>query len=39
MIAFLPGKVPQTLPKLTPAGRKSFTQYRKGLQSILGGKQ
>jgi len=38
MIAVLPGKVPQTLLKLTPAGRKPFTQYRKGLQSILGGK-
>jgi len=32
------GKVPQTLLKLTPAGRKSFAQYRKGLKTLLAGK-
>ena len=31
------GKVPQTLLKLTPAGRKSFSQYRSRLKSLLGG--
>jgi DNA-binding HxlR family transcriptional regulator len=30
------GKVPQTLLKLTSAGRKSFSQYRKALKSVIG---
>ena len=29
------GKVPQTLLRLTPAGRKAFDQYRKVLQGAL----
>ena len=31
------GKVPQTLLRLTPAGRKAFNQYRKMLQGVLTG--
>ena len=29
------GKVPQTLLRLTPAGRKAFNQYRKLLKGVL----
>jgi len=29
------GKIPQTLLRLTPAGRKAFVQYRKALQGAL----
>jgi DNA-binding MarR family transcriptional regulator len=31
------GKVPQTLLRLTPAGRKAFDQYRKALRGTLNG--
>ena len=31
------GKVPQTLLRLTPAGRKAFNQYRKLLKGVLSG--
>jgi DNA-binding MarR family transcriptional regulator len=31
------GKVPQTLLRLTPAGRKAFNQYRKLLKEVLTG--
>jgi len=29
------GKIPQTLLRLTPAGRKAFDQYRKALRGAL----
>lgn len=29
------GKIPQTLIRLTPRGRKAFEQYRRGIQSAL----
>jgi DNA-binding MarR family transcriptional regulator len=29
------GKIPQTLLRLTPAGRKAFNEYRKSLRSAL----
>jgi DNA-binding MarR family transcriptional regulator len=29
------GKVPQTLLRLTPAGRKAFEQYRRNLRGAL----
>jgi DNA-binding HxlR family transcriptional regulator len=29
------GKVPQTLLRLTPAGRKAFEQYRRKLKEVL----
>ncbi len=31
------GKIPQTLLRLTPAGRKAFAQYRKALRGALTG--
>jgi DNA-binding MarR family transcriptional regulator len=31
------GKIPQTLLRLTPAGRKAFDQYRKALRGALTG--
>ena len=31
------GKIPQTLLRLTPAGRKAFIQYRKALRGALTG--
>ncbi len=32
------GRVPQTLLKLTPQGRRSFEQYRKNMNSLLANK-
>jgi DNA-binding MarR family transcriptional regulator len=29
------GKIPQTLLRLTPKGRKAFEQYRRGIKSAL----
>ena len=29
------GKIPQTLLRLTPQGRKAFEQYRRGIKSAL----
>jgi DNA-binding PadR family transcriptional regulator len=31
------GKIPQTLLRLTPAGRKAFDRYRKALRGALAG--